>query len=137
MEQGRSKVRRIAIQKGETFPEMDIKEIDRVVAHLVKELGQAKSHIKELEGQLNNVDELLSRRSALDDEPTRCDKIMKAIDTARNADSATARVKELEKGIKKHKAIKNLRGMTLWEGDVELYKLVEGQGGGDGKDLST
>jgi len=42
------------------------------------------------------------------------------------------KLKELEEGIKKHKAIKNLRGMTLWEGDVELYKLVEGKGGEDG-----
>jgi len=40
-----------------------------------------------------------------------------------------AHIKELEETIKKHKAIKNLRGMTLWEGDVELYKLVEGKGG--------
>jgi hypothetical protein len=36
------------------------------------------------------------------------------------------RVRELDEGIKEHKRIKVLRGMTFWEGDVKLYKLVEG-----------
>ena len=40
---------------------MDIKEIDRVVAHLVKELGQAKSHIKELEEEGKRITSFLGK----------------------------------------------------------------------------
>jgi len=63
------------------------------------EIVTLETKIKKLEGELNNIDELLSRRYALDIEPTRCNKIMKAIDTARNADSAIIKIKELEEEI--------------------------------------
>ena len=66
-----------------------------------------KNHIKQLLSEcerlgreLNSIDDLLARRPALDGEPTRCNKIMKAIDTARNADSAIIRAKELREGIR-------------------------------------
>jgi len=89
MEQSRSKARRIAIQKGETFPEMDIKEIDRVVAHLVKELGQAKSHIKELEERQKWIDEV-GRPGHPDDERPWCSAYL----------DCRARIKELEEGLR-------------------------------------
>lgn len=49
-----------------------------------------------LEAELNNIDELLARRPALDDCQTRYDKISKAISTAKQKDALEARVKELE-----------------------------------------
>jgi hypothetical protein len=56
--------------------------------------------INELEGELITIDELLARRDALDSEPTRYSKIQKAIHTAKCAEQAESRIKELESDLK-------------------------------------
>jgi len=54
MKQSRSKARRIAIQKGETFPEMDIKEIE---GRLGKGSLWADEHINILLSYIKELEE--------------------------------------------------------------------------------
>lgn len=64
---------------------------------------EAECKMMEAESELHNIDELLSRRDALDNEPTRYDKIIKAIQTAKQTDRTADRVKSLEAELSRMK----------------------------------
>ena len=62
------------------------------IQDLIAAVEALRERVAELEGELRDVDFTLSWRSALEDKPTRIDKIKYAISVARNAEAAEASV---------------------------------------------
>jgi hypothetical protein len=69
----------------------------RVVIILDEDYEKLLSHISNLEAQLGEVDNVLSRRDALDSIPDRIAKILHTIETAKRAEKAEAANEELRK----------------------------------------
>jgi hypothetical protein len=109
-----------------------IKEISQAMCGKDEFPGDLVQYVKneiagrnEAEAELSNIDELLDRRDALDSEPTRYDKILKAINTAKRADQAEAKVKELEDQLNRETISVNELSLANQDLEAKVKELVK------------
>jgi len=88
----------------------------------VQELEADNRRLQELEGEIGRIDQLLSRRDALDDCPTRYDKISFAITVASRAEKFQAKAERLQDMYQVH-----YKARIAAEAEVErLLSYVDG-----------